>query len=224
MWCVAELDEEYIARMEDVLAVYEKPLSAREPGVCINEKPVVLHQEVRSPVAMRPGRSPPGCRISALRNGQCVLRRPAQGGTPFQQGDERPLVARVCRLSAGHCCGLSGGRYHPSGDGQSEFAHPQGGRRTLWCGSRRLAVESVHGALHPEARQLVKPGGDRDQPVLPAMLGPTPDWGSAFSAEGDSGMEPPRESRPSHDPVELYSQAGAPEVWLQNHTVTVLVP
>ena len=34
MWCVAELDEEYIARMEDVLAVYEKPLSAREPVVC----------------------------------------------------------------------------------------------------------------------------------------------------------------------------------------------
>jgi hypothetical protein len=24
MWCAAELDEEYIARMEDVLAVYEK--------------------------------------------------------------------------------------------------------------------------------------------------------------------------------------------------------
>jgi hypothetical protein len=25
MWCVAELDEEYIRRMEDVLALYEKP-------------------------------------------------------------------------------------------------------------------------------------------------------------------------------------------------------
>ena len=24
MWCVAELDEEYIRRMEDILAVYEK--------------------------------------------------------------------------------------------------------------------------------------------------------------------------------------------------------
>jgi hypothetical protein len=47
MWCVAELDEPYIARMEDVLAVYEKPLSAREPVVCVDEKPVVLHQEVR---------------------------------------------------------------------------------------------------------------------------------------------------------------------------------
>ncbi|MGA8621383.1 MAG: hypothetical protein WB660_23020, partial [Candidatus Sulfotelmatobacter sp.] len=50
------LYEEYIARMEDVLAVYEKPLAVREPVVCIDEKPVVLHQEVRPPVAMQPGR------------------------------------------------------------------------------------------------------------------------------------------------------------------------
>jgi|SRR5450631_567495 len=63
MWCVAELDEEYIRRdeeyirrMEDILAVYEKPLSEREPVVCVDEKPVVLHQEVRPPRAMRPGR------------------------------------------------------------------------------------------------------------------------------------------------------------------------
>jgi transposase len=56
MWCVADLNEEYIARMEDVLKLYEKPLSAREPVVCIDEKPVVLHQDVRPPLPMRPGR------------------------------------------------------------------------------------------------------------------------------------------------------------------------
>ena len=46
-----------------------------------------------------------------------------------------------------------------------------------------LAVELVHRALHSEARQLVKPGGDRDQLTLPAMLGPTPDRRSSFSAK-----------------------------------------
>ena len=56
MWCVAELDEDYIRRMEDILAVYEKPLSEREPVVCIDEKPVVLHADMRPPFAMRPGR------------------------------------------------------------------------------------------------------------------------------------------------------------------------
>jgi hypothetical protein len=56
MWCVAELNEEYIARMEDVLKIYEKPLSEREPVVCVDEKPVVLHADIRPPRPMRPGR------------------------------------------------------------------------------------------------------------------------------------------------------------------------
>jgi len=56
MWCVAKLDEEYIARMEDVLEVYEKPFSAREPVVCIDEKPAVLHRDLRAPVPMQPER------------------------------------------------------------------------------------------------------------------------------------------------------------------------
>ncbi len=56
MWCVADLNEEYIARMEDVLALYEKPLSEKEPVVCVDEKPVALHADVRPPRPMRPGR------------------------------------------------------------------------------------------------------------------------------------------------------------------------
>jgi len=55
MWCVATLDEEYIRRMEDVLALYEKPLSEEEPVVCIDEKPVVLHRDLRAPSPARPG-------------------------------------------------------------------------------------------------------------------------------------------------------------------------
>jgi transposase len=52
---VAELDEEYIARMEDVLALYEKPLSEKEPVVCMDEKPIVLHADLRPARPMRPG-------------------------------------------------------------------------------------------------------------------------------------------------------------------------
>ena len=55
MWCIPQLDEEYIEKMEDVLATYEKPLSAQEPVVCLDEKPVTLHQEVREPIPMQPG-------------------------------------------------------------------------------------------------------------------------------------------------------------------------
>jgi transposase len=56
MWCVAELNEEYIRRMEDVLKLYEKPLSKEEPVVCIDEKPVVLHQDTRARLPARPGK------------------------------------------------------------------------------------------------------------------------------------------------------------------------
>jgi transposase len=55
MWCVAKLDEEYVRRMEEVLALYEKPLSEEEPVVCIDEKPVVLHRDIRAPLPARPG-------------------------------------------------------------------------------------------------------------------------------------------------------------------------
>ena len=53
---MAELNQEYLRRMEEVLALYEKPLSEKQPVVCIDEKPVVLHQDVRPPLPMRPGR------------------------------------------------------------------------------------------------------------------------------------------------------------------------
>src|ERR1039458_4156997 len=55
MWWVAELDEEYLRRMEDVLALYEKPWSEKEPVVCIEEKPVVLHADLRPSRPLRPG-------------------------------------------------------------------------------------------------------------------------------------------------------------------------
>ncbi len=55
MWCVAELNDAYIEKMEDVLAVYEKPLSSGEPVVCVDEKPVTLHKDVREPIPMKPG-------------------------------------------------------------------------------------------------------------------------------------------------------------------------
>lgn len=55
MWCIADLDAEYIARMEALLALYEKPYSAKEPVVCLDEKPVSLHAEVRPPRPARPG-------------------------------------------------------------------------------------------------------------------------------------------------------------------------
>ena len=53
---MAELNREYIEKMEDVLAVYEKPHNPAEPVVCVDEKPVSLHADVRPPIPAAPGR------------------------------------------------------------------------------------------------------------------------------------------------------------------------
>lgn len=53
---VAELDAAYIQKMEDVLAVYEKPHDPAEPVVCLDEKPVSLHADVRPPSPAKPGK------------------------------------------------------------------------------------------------------------------------------------------------------------------------
>ena len=56
MWCVAELNEEYVAKMEDVLETYERPYNPAEPVVCLDEKPITLHADVRPTSPARPGR------------------------------------------------------------------------------------------------------------------------------------------------------------------------
>jgi hypothetical protein len=56
MWCVADLNRDYIVKMEDVLKTYEQPYDARQPVICLDEKPVTLHADVRPPSAALPGR------------------------------------------------------------------------------------------------------------------------------------------------------------------------
>src|ERR1039458_1563984 len=57
MWCIAELDQAYIQKMEDVLAIYEKPYNPVQPVVCLDEKPISLHADVRAPIPAKPGTS-----------------------------------------------------------------------------------------------------------------------------------------------------------------------
>ena len=53
---MAELDRHYIERMEGVLAVYEKSYRADEPVVCLDEKPIPLHADVRPARPLSPGK------------------------------------------------------------------------------------------------------------------------------------------------------------------------
>ncbi len=39
MWCVSELDDEFVTRMEDVLDLYERPINSDEPVICLVLRP-----------------------------------------------------------------------------------------------------------------------------------------------------------------------------------------
>ena len=56
MGCVAELNDNYILKMEDVLETYERPFDSQHPVVCLDEKPITLHAEVRPASPAAPGR------------------------------------------------------------------------------------------------------------------------------------------------------------------------
>ena len=49
-------DADFVAAMEQVLDVYQRPKDARFPVVAMDERPVQLLEDLRPPIAMKPGR------------------------------------------------------------------------------------------------------------------------------------------------------------------------
>jgi hypothetical protein len=57
MWVIPpEQSGEFVAHMEDVLDVYQRPDDPRSPMVCMDEQPVQLIQEVRPPLPAAEGK------------------------------------------------------------------------------------------------------------------------------------------------------------------------
>jgi transposase len=56
MWCIANIDGEYIARMENLLDLYAEPHDPKRPVVCFDESPIQLIGEVRVPITPKPGK------------------------------------------------------------------------------------------------------------------------------------------------------------------------
>lgn len=56
MWCIPKVDGEFVARMEDVLALYAEPPDALRPVVCFDETPRQLIGEERVPIPAEPGK------------------------------------------------------------------------------------------------------------------------------------------------------------------------
>jgi transposase len=55
MWCIPQVDGEYVARMEDVLDLYAEASDPKRPVICFDESPTQLIGEVRHPIPAEPG-------------------------------------------------------------------------------------------------------------------------------------------------------------------------
>src|SRR6266702_3195513 len=130
MWCIPQVDGEYVARMEDVLDFYAEAPGSEAPSRLLRRKPHPAH---RRGAPADPGQAGADralrLRVSPQRDGEPVrlprcapLLAQGEGHRAARRAGLRRLHARTCR------CALSGGGAHPGGARQP--VHPFG-RRAL---------------------------------------------------------------------------------------------
>jgi len=120
MWCIPQVDAEYVARMEDVLDLYAEEPDPQRPVICFDESPIQLIGEVRRPIPAEPGQ---------IERYDCEYRR--NGTANLFVSRREPLLAQGKGHRAPHRAGLrclhardhrhllSQGRAHSGGAGQS---------------------------------------------------------------------------------------------------------
>lgn len=91
---------EFVAAMERVLAVYAEPYDPTRPVVCFDERPCILHADVRAPLPMRPG-SEARRDHEYVREGTCCALmafeplRPTESGLGWRRAWVRPQRRRI---------------------------------------------------------------------------------------------------------------------------------
>lgn len=71
-WCFGEINGEYLARMEDILDLYEKPYDPTRPVICFDERPCQLLENPSASKPMKPG-EPEREDHQYKRNGVCQM-------------------------------------------------------------------------------------------------------------------------------------------------------
>ena len=190
MWCVPELTDEYIEKMEDVLGTYEKPYNPAEPVVCVDEKPISLHAEVRPPSAAAPGREArhdSEYKRCGTANVFCAVEPKAGRHFTFATPDHSAVqFAQVVFRS---CDAVSGSPHHPFSYGQPEHPSPQIADGPARRRRRRASLGSVHCPLPSKTRKLAESGRNRNRALLAAMSQYTSNSGPENTAAGSRSME-----------------------------------
>jgi transposase len=102
MWCIPQVDGEYVARMEDVLDLYAEAPDPERPVVCFDESPTQLIGEVRLPIPAEPGQLERyDCEYKAQWDGQPVHLPRRASALAQGQSDRQPGCGRLRHLDAG---------------------------------------------------------------------------------------------------------------------------
>jgi len=71
-WCIGKPSAQYVAKMEDVLDVYQRPYDAKRPVICLDETSKELRETPRGKLPPEPGQ-PERQDYEYARNGVCNL-------------------------------------------------------------------------------------------------------------------------------------------------------
>ncbi len=153
MWCVSELNEEYVRKLEDVLELYERPYNQAEPVVCVDEKPVTLHKDVRSPRPPVPGqiaKRDSEYERCGTANVFCAVEPKA--GRHYTRPTPDRCAAEFAQIMAELAAQLSNCADDSPGRRQSKHPLPEVPYRLLWGSSGGPPLEPLHGSLYAQAR------------------------------------------------------------------------
>jgi hypothetical protein len=204
MWCVADLNDDYIDKMEDVLETYERPYDAAQPVVCLDEKPVTLHADVRPASPAKPGREArqdSEYERCGTANVFCAV-EPKAGRhftfpTPDRSGFQFAQVLFHLALQYPKAETI-----HLVMDNLS--SHHQKSLTDLY--GKEMASEvwncfTVH--YTPKHGSWLNQGGNRDRDVRAAMLGETKDPRPKDPSAGSSRLESADEPESGQDQLEV---------------------
>jgi hypothetical protein len=163
------LDQAYIQKMEDVLAVYEKPYNPAHPVVCLDEKPISLHADVRPPISAKPGKlAKQDNEYQRCGTANVFGVVEPKGGRRFTTATRNRSGAEFARMVEQVV------EQYPAADTihlVMDNLNIQIVDRLLRRAEGRGSLGSARRALHAETRKLARSGRDRTQHVLAAMSG-----------------------------------------------------
>jgi DDE superfamily endonuclease len=111
-WCIPEANAEFVARMEDLLDLYEEPDDPMRPRVCFDERPCQLLGDSREPLPMVLGH-PLRVDYEDTRHGTCNLFMMAE---PFQGWRHLTVTPQRTKQEFAHCLAELGDIHVPKAE------------------------------------------------------------------------------------------------------------